>query len=51
MKNVKIALTYQKVEKALTALEEMAKAPQQKNRGNIDATIQRFEFTVEPKKE
>ncbi len=36
-----------KLQKALAALEEMAAAPQQENRGNIDATIQRFEFTFE----
>ncbi|MBI4533271.1 MAG: nucleotidyltransferase substrate binding protein, partial [Candidatus Melainabacteria bacterium] len=33
--------------KALSSLELMASEPMQANRGNIDATIGRFEFTVE----
>ena len=47
MGDAKIDLAFQKVKKALTSLDEMAKAPQQANRGNIDAAIQRFEFTIE----
>ncbi len=47
MKNYKINLAFKKLEKALNALEAMAQEPMQTNRGNIDATIQRFEFTIE----
>jgi nucleotidyltransferase substrate binding protein (TIGR01987 family) len=36
-----------KAGKALGSLELMAAEPMQANRGNIDATIQRFEYTIE----
>lgn len=42
-----LALDFSKLQKALTALEVMAVKPMQADRGNIDATIQRFEFTIE----
>jgi hypothetical protein len=35
------------LEKALQSLEAIAFKPFQKDRSNIDATIQRFEFTIE----
>ena len=38
---------FQKTEKALTALEIVTIKPAEKDRINIDATIQRFEFTIE----
>ena len=38
---------FQKTEKALMALEVIVKKPMEEDRSNIDATIQRFEFTVE----
>ena len=43
----KINLEMQKLYKALTALEDIYLKPVQKDRSNIDATIQRFEFTIE----
>lgn len=43
----KIEDAFQKVSKALTALETILKKPIDKDRANIDASIQRFEFTVE----
>ena len=43
----KIKLAFAKLEKALNALEIIASKPMQEDRSNIDATIQRFEFTVE----
>jgi nucleotidyltransferase substrate binding protein (TIGR01987 family) len=39
--------SFQKTEKALIALENIVKKPQDPDRSNIDATIQRFEFTIE----
>ena len=47
MKNVKIDLAFSKVEKALSALECAASEPMQTSKINVDATIQRFEFTIE----
>jgi nucleotidyltransferase substrate binding protein (TIGR01987 family) len=47
MKNYKIELGFSKLEKALQSLEAIAFKPFQKDRSNIDATIQRFEFTIE----
>ena len=38
---------FQKVEKALKALEVIVQKPMDEDRSNIDATIQRFEFTIE----
>lgn len=38
---------FQKAEKALHALEVIVVKPMDADRSNIDATIQRFEFTIE----
>ena len=43
----KIALSFQQVNQALIALKQMVDKPMQSDRSNIDACIQRFEFTVE----
>ncbi len=43
----KIELGFLNVSKALNALELIAFKPPQADRANIDATIQRFEFTIE----
>lgn len=43
----KIELKLEKLEKALKALEAIYQKPTQADRSNIDATIQRFEFTFE----
>ena len=47
MKSVKIELTFSKVQKALVALENVAQKPMQDDEIIVDATIQRFEFTIE----
>lgn len=47
MKNAKIDLAFSKVQKALLALENVAASPMQADEINVDATIQRFEFTIE----
>ncbi len=47
MKNPKISLSLTKLEKALCSLEKAAESPAIEGRLNIDATIQRFEFTIE----
>ena len=47
MTNYKIELGFSKLEKALKSLETIAIKPLQEDRSNIDATIQRFEFTIE----
>lgn len=38
---------FQKVEKTLVSLEVIIKKPMDEDRRNVDATIQRFEFTIE----
>ena len=38
---------FKNLEKALTALEVMIKKPKDLDRANIDASIQRFEFSIE----
>lgn len=43
----KIKLGFTKLNKALMALEQMVEKPMQSDRSNIDATIQRFEFSIE----
>ncbi len=43
----KIKLKLEKLDKALTSLEKIYLKPIQEDRSNIDATIQRFEFTFE----
>lgn len=47
MSDVQLELAFKKLAKALTALEIMVKKPMEADRSNIDATIQRFEFTIE----
>lgn len=47
MRNYKIEIGFLKLSKALLSLESIAQKPLEKDRSNIDATIQRFEFTVE----
>lgn len=47
MKNQKIELRLEKLKKALTSLETIINEPIDKNRANIDASIQRFEFVIE----
>lgn len=47
MKNPKITLNIKNLEKALVSLEKAASSPAIEDRINIDATIQRFEFTIE----
>jgi nucleotidyltransferase substrate binding protein (TIGR01987 family) len=47
MDNEKINLGFTKLQKALQTLEIAALLPSQINRINVDATIQRFEFTIE----
>ncbi len=47
MEKEKTSLSFKRVEKAIVALALMATKPMQEDRGNIDATIQRFEFTIE----
>ncbi|MCC8416431.1 MAG: HI0074 family nucleotidyltransferase substrate-binding subunit [Rickettsia endosymbiont of Gnoriste bilineata] len=46
MKNPKIELGLSKLSRALISLEDIASKPQQEDRSNIDASIQRFEFTI-----
>ncbi len=47
MNESKIKLGFVKMQKALYALEVIAAKPLESDRSNIDATIQRFEFTIE----
>lgn len=47
MQNVKIETNFIKLGKALAALEQIVVKPADPDRSNIDATIQRFEFTIE----
>ncbi|HCU06528.1 MAG TPA: nucleotidyltransferase [Holosporales bacterium] len=42
-----VAESFQKFEKALTSLSAIVTQPMREDRSNIDATIQRFEFTIE----
>jgi nucleotidyltransferase substrate binding protein (TIGR01987 family) len=42
-----LKLSFDKLEKALKSLETMVNEPMHANRMNIDATIQRFEFSIE----
>lgn len=46
-KNAEINLKFSILGKALTRFEEALKFPHDEGRGYIDATIQRFEFTIE----
>ena len=43
----KIKIKFEKFQKALLSLEAIYLKPTQEDRSNIDATIQRFEFTFE----
>ncbi|MFI4919374.1 MAG: HI0074 family nucleotidyltransferase substrate-binding subunit [Legionellales bacterium] len=45
--NHKIKLAFELVDKAIVALKQMVDKPMQADRSNIDACIQRFEFTIE----
>ena len=47
MSSQKTQLTFTKLNKALSRLEEILKKPMEADRSNIDASIQRFEFTIE----
>ncbi len=47
MKNIKIELAFSKMEKALMALESAAQKPMSDDKIIVDATIRRFEFTIE----
>ncbi|MCC8371288.1 MAG: HI0074 family nucleotidyltransferase substrate-binding subunit [Rickettsia endosymbiont of Pseudomimeciton antennatum] len=47
MKDPKIELGFSKLSKALISLEDIAFKPVLEDRSNIDASIQRFEFTIE----
>jgi nucleotidyltransferase substrate binding protein (TIGR01987 family) len=47
MSSTQINEAFIKTEKALQALKQMLDRPMQDDRGNIDAAIQRFEFTIE----
>lgn len=47
MNEYKIESGFTKLQKTLLALETIAFKPVQADRSNIDATIQRFEFTIE----
>jgi len=47
MENYKIESVFSTLEKTLKSLETIAFKPFQEDRSNIDATIQRFEFTIE----
>lgn len=44
---LKSKIKFEKFEKALLSLEAIYKKPMQEDRSNVDATIQRFEFTFE----
>jgi nucleotidyltransferase substrate binding protein (TIGR01987 family) len=43
----KIEIKFEKFKKALLSLEAIYLKPMQEDRSNVDATIQRFEFTFE----
>lgn len=45
--NNKLELSFELVGKAIIALKQMVDKPMQSDRSNIDACIQRFEFTIE----
>ncbi|MCX7123564.1 MAG: HI0074 family nucleotidyltransferase substrate-binding subunit [Gammaproteobacteria bacterium] len=47
MSTEKLKRTQAQLEKALIALKQMIDKPMQEDRSNIDACIQRFEFSVE----
>lgn len=45
--DVQLQLSFSKLDKALQSLEAMVLKPMQADRSNIDACIQRFEFSIE----
>jgi nucleotidyltransferase substrate binding protein (TIGR01987 family) len=47
MSSIQIEDAFGKMDKALKALKQMLDKPMQEDRSNIDAAIQRFEFTIE----
>jgi nucleotidyltransferase substrate binding protein (TIGR01987 family) len=47
MSHIQLIESYEKLHKALISLELILKARNRSDRSNIDATIQRFEFTIE----
>ena len=47
MSKEKLKRTHVQLEKALVSLKQMIDKPSQEDRSNIDACIQRFEFSVE----
>ncbi len=47
MSDSRIEQSLQQTKKALQALGVMVRKPMDEDRGNIDASIQRFEFTIE----
>lgn len=47
MKDPKIELGFSKLSRALISLEDIVFKPVLEDRSNIDASIQRFEFTIE----
>ncbi|WP_341758244.1 HI0074 family nucleotidyltransferase substrate-binding subunit [Candidatus Tisiphia endosymbiont of Ditula angustiorana] len=47
MKDPKIELGFSKLSRALISLEDIVFKPMLEDRSNIDASIQRFEFTIE----
>ncbi|MBS1987932.1 nucleotidyltransferase substrate binding protein [Candidatus Dependentiae bacterium] len=47
MRDSRIEQSLQQAKKALQALGVMVRKPMDEDRGNIDASIQRFEFTIE----
>lgn len=47
MSSTQIEEAFGKMDKALKALKQMLDKPMQEDRSNIDAAIQRFEFTIE----
>ena len=42
-----LEIAFQRLEKALQALEQIVNKPMETDRSNIDASIQRFEFSIE----
>ena len=45
--NNALTLAFQQTQQAIAALKQMVEKPMQDDRSNVDACIQRFEFTIE----
>ena len=45
--NSRLELAFQQTGQAIAALKQMVEKPMQEDRSNVDACIQRFEFTIE----